>query len=318
MAEHASSSAEGSSAACDGTGRIILIGDLHVHRLWVPPWSLLSKRLLGQANVWLNRRHHFDRTLLAPLVQRIAAVQRDMLLFSGDLTSTALRAEFEDVFTALKPITAQQPTLVIPGNHDRYTFSAARRRTLEKIGGSLVPDCFPYFRRLEAPAQRWSLLALDAAVPRTISSRGRAGANQLEQARHHIDRLTSSDGLVVLCHYALHRPPGQPEMKPSHRLADADAVESLLAACPGPVLFLHGHVHQPWCWRRGEAGLKHILDVNAGAPCLRDTAHPHGQGFLQIDLPSDPHEPVGLLRHVLRSAKQSGASDIQWHTEQVQ
>ena len=278
--------------------RLVLIGDIHAYRLLVPPWSLLGKRLLGQTNLWLNRRHRFDRKLLTPLVRQAATLAPDLLLFSGDLTSTALPGEFDDVFEALAPLTGRIPSVAVAGNHDRYTFAAARQRRFEVTGGDLVVEPCPHFRRLEAPAERWALLVLDAAVPRIISSRGLVGKVQLEVARRQIAQLTPADGLVVLCHYALRRPPGLGHMPWQHRLADAAEVEALLAACPGPVLYLHGHVHRPWCWRRVEPGLEHVIDVNAGAPCLCQPDWPHGQGFWQIDLPTDPHEPVGLRRHV--------------------
>ena len=297
--------------------RLALIGDIHAYRLLAPPWSLFGKRALGQVNVWLNRRHRFDRDLLAPVVARVGELDPDLLLLSGDLTSTALSGEFADVFAALAPVTGHVPTVAVAGNHDRYTFSAARRRQFERAGDTLVPPRFPHFRRLEPPAERWALLVLDAAVPRIVSSRGRIGATQLELARRYVANLSAADGLIVLCHYALRRPPDLGPTPWHHRLADAAEVEALLAACPAPVLYLHGHVHHPWCWRRDEPGLEHVTDINAGAPCLCVTTQPRGQGFWQIDLPTDPQEPVGLCRHVPQLGPDPYVTTAEWQTVQV-
>ena len=294
--------------------RLVLIGDIHFYRLWVPPWLLLSKRILGQMNLWLNRRHQFDRTLLAPLVRHVRTIEPDMLLFSGDLTSTALPGEFDDVMKALSPIVDACPTVMVPGNHDRYTFTSARSRHFETSAGDSVPRQFPHFVRLPSPADRWHLLALDGAVPRFITSRGLAGADQLAQARKQIASLTDSDGLVVLCHYALRRPLGRGPMRWPHRLADAAEVEAMLADCPARILYVHGHVHEPWCWHRTESGLERATDVNAGAPCLRTAEYPCGHGFWQIDLPSDPREQVALHHHVPQLAQQTENKTVQWHT----
>lgn len=297
--------------------RLVLIGDIHAYRQLVAPWSLLGKRLFGQANVWLKRRYHFDRALLAPVVERAAALAPDLVLLSGDLTSTALPGEFDDVVRALAPLAGRIPTIAVAGNHDRYTFGAARRRQFEAAAGAMVAEPFPHFRRLEAPAERWALLALDAAVPRIISSRGVVGKVQLEVARQQLAELTADDGLIVLCHYALRRPPGLGEMPWHHRLADAAGVDKLLADFPGPVLYLHGHVHHPWCWRRDEPGLEHVLDINAGAPCLCQRDHPRGQGFWQIDLPADPGEAVGLWRHVPQADTGDSHPTGSWRTVQM-
>jgi calcineurin-like phosphoesterase family protein len=280
----------------------------------VPPWALLGKRLLGQGNVWLNRRHKFDRTLLPALVQQAASVEPDMVLLCGDLTSTALPGEFDDCLKALAPLVDAFPVMIVPGNHDRYTFTSARRSLLESAAGTSIPPEFPHCHRYPSPFNRWRLLALDAARPRGLSSRGEVGKAQLAEARRQIADLTDSDGLIVLCHYALRRPPTLPAMRWSHRLADAPDVEAMLADCPARILYVHGHVHMPWCWRRTEAGLEHVVDINAGAPCLRQPEHPHGHGFWQIDLPDDPNQPISLQRHIQQASPQGSGASVQWCT----
>ncbi len=173
--------------------RLLLIGDIHSYRLLVPPWALLGKRLLGQGNVWLNRRHKFDRTLLPALVQQAASVEPDMVLLCGDLTSTALPGEFDDCLKALAPLVDAFPVMIVPGNHDRYTFTSARRSLLESAAGTSIPPEFPHCHRYPSPFNRWRLLALDAARPRGLSSRGEVGKAQLAEARRQIADLTDSD-----------------------------------------------------------------------------------------------------------------------------
>src|SRR5688572_26123232 len=74
--------------------KLVLIGDIHMYRLFMAPWELAGKTLIGQANVWLNRRRHFDRKLLVPVVRRAMGLRPEMVLLSGDLTSVASSEEF--------------------------------------------------------------------------------------------------------------------------------------------------------------------------------------------------------------------------------
>lgn len=282
------------STATATATRVVLLGDVHQYRLAVAPWRLLGKRLLGQANLWLNRRHRFDRRLLIPAVRRIAQLRPDWLLLSGDLSTTALADEFADVAAALRPL-AGCPRVAVPGNHDRYTRAALRRRTAERALPGLYPDVFPHLRSL---ADGWALVALDAAVPRLLSSRGRIGRDQLDRAA--ALEVPAGVGLVVLCHYPFAVPPGV-RWRQEHRLADAGPLADLVAAWAGrhpQVLYLHGHVHRPWHWRPMVGGAPNVWAVNAGAPCHVGTDHPAGQGFWQLDLPRDPAEPVAAARHV--------------------
>ena len=77
--------------------RIALIGDIHAYQLGVAPWRLLNRRLVGQVNLWMNRRKHFDMSLLPHVVERVQTVEPHWLMMSGDLTTTSLKAEFNYV-----------------------------------------------------------------------------------------------------------------------------------------------------------------------------------------------------------------------------
>ncbi len=281
--------------------RVALIGDIHAYRLLVPPWRLVGKRLLGQANLWLNRRHRFDLTLLERLVEHVASIQPDMILMSGDLTTTALEGEFEDVGRVLEPLTRCVPTVAVPGNHDRYTFTSSRRRVMEATLPQMVPDRWPHFRRL---TDRWHLLALDSGVPRLLNSRGRLGRDQLRHARRQVFDLTSEDGLIVLCHYPVKSPPRALPLTWDHRLADSFRLRGLLRRCSARVMYLHGHIHKPWCWQ--PKGVSDLTYLNAGSPCMTTTKHPQGQGYWQIDLPERPTDPVGVIHHLPRVNGQGG------------
>lgn len=275
--------------------RIALIGDIHAYRLFLMPWQLAGKRLLGQANLWLNRRHKFDHRLIDRLIEQVNTVSPDLVLLSGDLTTTSLEGEFEDVARILGPLTRKYRTLIVPGNHDRYTFTSARRRVMESMLSDVVPASWPHFQRLH---ERWHLLALDSAVPRVFNSRGRVGRHQMRHVQRYLSDLTPNDGLVVLCHYPLKSPPRALPLTWDHALADSRRLRQLLTHCPARLVYMHGHIHKPWCWQPKHNDQAHFTYINAGSPCMVSAKHPCGQGFWQIDLPGDPWDHLNVTHHL--------------------
>lgn len=283
--------------------RLVLIGDIHFFTRRVQPWRLLNKRLLGLASLLFSRQFRFDRALLEPVLRRAGQLQPDLILFTGDLTTTSLEAEFQAVQQVIRQHLNGSPVLVVPGNHDRYTASAARARLLERFLGALVPESFPYFRKL---AGRWHLLVLEAAQPTWLSARGMIGAAQLEQTRRILEKLTADDGLIIACHYPATLP-GHVRDPRGHRLADRQALLRVLGLCPARQIYVHGHVHEPWVWRPPERRNWRLISINAGSPTLRSALYPAGQGFWELVLEEDPRRPVRAWRHVPR-----GVPPLRW------
>jgi 3',5'-cyclic AMP phosphodiesterase CpdA len=284
--------------------RLALIGDVHFCRLAVAPWRLFNKRILAMLNLWVNPWRKMDASLAAAVVDRARDIDPQMVLCSGDLSTTALEGEFEDAAGALRPIMDGRAAVVVPGNHDRYTRGAARGRVLERYFPDVVPGHFPMLRRL---TDRWQLLAIDSAAPRAITSRGHVGAAQIAEASEQLATLEAGKNLVVLCHYPIARPPGVHESW-GHRLDDEMELRRLISEFRGRVLYLHGHIHRPWCWRPDDADLRHVIMVNAGSPCQRSRRFPLGQGFWEIHLDVGGTDGVGLLHHRPEQAAGGGAA----------
>ena len=296
--------------------RLALMGDLHFYRLWVSPWRLLNKRILGQINLWWDRRHSFDRRLLAPMLQRVLTINPAMLLLTGDLTMTSLREEFDDVAAELAVVGGKFPVVGVPGNHDRYTPFARRRRVMEKRMPGLIPEAFPHVVEL---SQRWKLMVLDAAMPRLLSARGVVGAEQLARASAELGALSREQGVVIMCHYpAIARPDGH-RTGWNHRLADAPAVREMLRGCKAQMIYAHGHVHWPWLVRQPE-GITNMIDLNVGAPIMRKGEYVHGQGVWQVDLPEDSGAAAVFTHHVPVNAVRDmkGHVALEWATRVVQ
>ncbi len=273
--------------------RIVLFGDIHLYRLWLAPWHLMSKRVLGQGNLVLNRRRRFRHELLRAMIDKAVALEPDLCLLSGDLTTTSLKREFVDVAQALRPLTGRVPTVLVPGNHDRYTFAAARSRRIDAMLRELVPASFPHTREL---TDRWQLLALDAAVPRLYNARGRLGAAQFKSASDTIASLDATQGLVVLCHYPCVVPSNIHEHA-SHAMDERDALRTMLTNFRGRVVYMHGHIHRPWHHEPGDGSGVPFTCINAGSPCMISSDYPQGQGFYEVVLPEDPLGPLGVRHH---------------------
>jgi len=290
-----------------GMVRLALIGDIHLYSLSIRPRQLFSKRLLGHTNLWLNRRHRFNHRVLGRVMKKVEAIEPAMALFSGDVTTTSLENEFHDVNEYIRPLADRLPVLVVPGNHDRYTFRSSRKRRMETIMDAVMPGSFPHVRQL---TDRWHLMGLDSAVPQVFLSRGALGKAQLSAVERELSRFTADDGLIVLCHYPVALPAGLPRSW-THDLAEANELRKLLTACPATVVFMHGHVHKPWYARPNEQDGLPFVCINAGSPCLTSEAFPLGQGFWQIDLPEDPREPLDLTHHVLEPQQTpAGSPDL--------
>lgn len=290
--------------------RLALIGDIHLFQTQVRPTQLVGKRLLGHANLMLNRRFRFNHRVLAPLIERIAAIQPDAVLLSGDVTTTSLEDEFHDVARYLEPLSHQVPTVIVPGNHDKYTFRSARKQRMGTHMGEILPESFPHVRQL---SDHWKLLCLDSAEPQLFWSRGALGYEQMRKVEAFIKTLTKDDALIVLCHYPAKTPTGIPHSW-GHALAEAKPLHKLLTDCPARIVFVHGHIHKPWQWdpanggKTGNGDNSGLMYLNAGAPCLTSNKYPLGQGFWEVDLPDDPWGPLELIHHVPEAADKTDSA----------
>ena len=289
--------------------RMALLGDIHAFQLFVKPWQLLNRRIVGQTNLWLHRRHHFDLSLLPHVVSRIGLLEPDWLVMSGDLTTTALKSEFEAVAVELETLPEHIRLCMVPGNHDRYTFASHRLKVMEQHFHKVIDEAFP---RLEYLTDTWQILALDSAVPRITSSRGRIGRQQYEDAKAHLQSLPDNQGLIVVTHYPFTTPASVRTSK-HHGLEDRHRVESLLENRKAPVIYIHGHVHQPWVLRPAEPSLHHIVCINAGSPTMTGPEFPYGQGFWELEVPDDAHGPASLTRHV-----PTGRGEDDWSSHKVE
>lgn len=260
--------------------RLVHLSDIHVWGYCFNPFLLMGKRAVGMASLLLGRAERFPQKRLPEVVDRVQSLRPDHVLISGDLTTTALRDEFLDASEGLTPILADPDrATIIPGNHDRYTWSATRNRSFEKVFRPFLgADRFPWLRFV---ADRTAILGLDPCRP-AISARGRLPRAQLDTARGLWESNRGSiDRLIVACHYPVDAPEELREDLFWKRLDNAGELAEWLATI-GPHLFCCGHVHHAWAF--SPPGVPNQLCLNAGAPLLVDRRGDNPPGFLEINL----------------------------------
>ncbi len=140
-----------------GQLRIVHLSDIHFWQYTINPLRLLSKRLLGMASLLLGRARRFRLERVPELVDRVQELDADHILITGDLTTTALPAEFRAARAALADWLADaERVTIIPGNHDRYTLYAHYSRRFEQYFGEFAPQTtFPWLRRLVRIRRSW-------------------------------------------------------------------------------------------------------------------------------------------------------------------
>ncbi|WP_169976247.1 metallophosphoesterase family protein [Tautonia rosea] len=261
--------------------KIVHLSDIHIWRYSINPVKLLGKRAVGMAELFTGRAKKFRLERMEDVVDRVRSIKADHLLITGDLTTTALRREFEQARVALEPLLEDADRVsILPGNHDRYTSHSVRTRAFERVFGAFAPsDAFPWLRYLQD--DRTAILALDATRSH-LSATGRLPEAQFREAR---ELLLASHPkpkrLIVACHYPVAAPEAYRSELRKKRMVNAADVARWLRRV-GPHLYCSGHVHAAWAHRPHE--VPEQLSLNAGAPLLRDPTGRRPPGFLEIDL----------------------------------
>jgi len=270
--------------------RIVHLSDIHIWRYAFNPLHLVNKRFVGIVSLAAGRARRFRLERIEEVVDRVLSLAPDHILITGDLTTTALPAEFRQAHEALAPLlTDPGRATVIPGNHDRYTAASVRVRAFEKWFGAYAPSTlYPWLRPLD---HETAILGLDPTRAH-LSARGLLPPDQLAKGRELTsDRSTLPRRLIIACHYPVEAPAPYLEELHHKRMVNASEVIPWLATV-GKHLYCCGHVHAAWAFL--PRALPNQLCVNAGAPLLHDAKGLRAPGFLQIDLEGDD---VALTHH---------------------
>jgi 3',5'-cyclic AMP phosphodiesterase CpdA len=260
--------------------RLVHVSDIHFWQFAFNPLHLLNKRFLGMGSLLVQRARQFRLERVEQVLDRVLSLQPDHILITGDLTTTALPAEFRVARRALAPwLTDPEKVTVIPGNHDRYTPGSHRARLFERSFGEFAPAVdYPWLRFLDGETV---ILGLDPTRA-SLTARGRLPEHQLGRAKERVADLDPGfRRLIVACHYPLDAPADHRRDLARKNLINAEELSVWLATL-GPHLYCCGHVHTAWAF--APRRIPNQLCLNSGAPLLRDHQGDRPPGFLEVVL----------------------------------
>lgn len=226
--------------------KIVHISDFHYSHLPKNPLKLLSKRWLGAANLLFSRRKTFQPSQIEGLNQLFEEKGIDLVLATGDFSTTSLPLEFQDAknfFNNLK-----MPSLYIPGNHDFYTKKDYRKKTFYRFFENSPPEphiASSYTLKKDQVESRpifenWWVVFLDTVVPTKFYSAQGLFSKGIEKKLEKVLQLLPKDAHIIL---ANHFPFFLNDIPRRHLLRGIQ-LQDLIQRWPNIHLYLHGHTHR--------------------------------------------------------------------------
>ena len=248
--------------------------------------GFLDKRLLGFLNCFFARGRLHSQELLERAVAKFIEIKPDLVVCTGDLTTSGQPGEFKRSLSRLAPLMKSGiPMLYLPGNHDSYVSDPACGKALEKAFDTLNGGRF----KLSELPQAFDLgccriIAINCARPTMpMLSCGFMDQETSDFVVSECDSPKTKPFRVVVGHFPLHE--RHPWKRFRHKLYGHDSVVRLLKS--GAVdLSLCGHVHRPYTL---------LDDKGRGEVCAGALTRFGSFSVLDFD-PSG-----GLIRHVASS-----------------
>ena len=246
--------------------RIAHISDLHFAKASLSPMQFFSKRWLGNLNLLFCRQKEFNQEQLAQLVELFKSLKVDLVLISGDLTTTSQAQEFRLAVEFVDTLTKQGiQVIAIPGNHDQYTKSAYKKRLFYQFFPSKFTtsqfDLNAHGLAVKELPNGWFLIALDTAIATSlISSRGYFSPDLEERLELTLANLPADRPILLANHFPFFDPDG-----PRKALGRSSALRDLIARYPAIKLYLHGHTHRHTVADLRPSGLPIVLDSGSTA-----------------------------------------------------
>jgi Icc-related predicted phosphoesterase len=268
--------------------RLLHFTDIHFHKPSLSGNLPTLKELLGYANLYFaGRRKAFDaKTATKAFIRLVHELEPDLVVFSGDLTSTGTPTEFAMAYEHLRPllqskrpgeslrsadsfVSGSPVVIMVAGNHDRYSQKNLYGMELffgEQMlgGGPVSPHCFSFVtqdtRTKTENATKTSeplvLITLEHCRPSRWSSGHHYVAGTLERLESLLSKLHARS--IVIGHYPVLEPNGVTLYERFGRsLTDVRALSSILRRYP-PLAYLCGHHHAGYVVRDIESGFWHI------------------------------------------------------------
>jgi|GEM_PF-217345 len=228
------------------------ISDLHFSKASWGFAQLFSKRLIGNLNLLLRRRHLFQNALPFSLIDIFKREGVSHLIISGDLTTTSYKKEYNyaSAFVEeLKKINIK--AFLIPGNHDHYTKKDDKAKLFYRYFPTYYPlssskseiDTFTLSNHgvTTCPlVDGWRLVLLDTTCATSLFSSNGFFSPIIEKNLTHLLNLTTPNEKIILVN---HFPLVQKGQSSRRQLLRGEALQVVLQNFPNVHLYLHGHTH---------------------------------------------------------------------------
>jgi 3',5'-cyclic AMP phosphodiesterase CpdA len=228
------------------------ISDLHVLKIERPrPWEYFNKRLLGGTNLLMKRsKSHSSKVVRSALEHLQEQCQVDHIAITGDLSNLALPSEFNESARILASIPdASRRVSVIPGNHDYYTYEAARTGRFEHFFAPYIRSDLPGYDTdsgypyCHLRGDDVAIIGMNSAIPTPwLFATGKVDAEQLDALGQMLDdpQVRPRFKVVMIHHHLL--PFEHSRIEYSRRLINARKVLETLRRRDVD-LAIHGHNH---------------------------------------------------------------------------
>jgi 3',5'-cyclic AMP phosphodiesterase CpdA len=227
--------------------RVAHISDLHFSKITLSPRQFLNKRWIGNFNLILFRRKMAQKQHLTELIETFENQKVDLVIISGDLSSTSMDFEFKlasEFVLELKKRNIE--CLIIPGNHDHYTKDAYQEKLFYQYftnnTASLVGNYTLKDDRLEIHkmTDKWWTIVLDTVIPTPILSSQGVFSYELEKTLEKaLNEVPEGVSLMIVNHFPFFQ-----HDSPHSRLVRGPTLKALLKKHPQVRFYLHGHTHR--------------------------------------------------------------------------
>ncbi|MBI3118245.1 MAG: metallophosphoesterase [Candidatus Hydrogenedentes bacterium] len=222
--------------------RLLHISDLHFWEVVWNPLRLMNKRLLGNLNVYWRRRHEFLMHRAEEFADAAAATGIKTVVMTGDFTSTSTHGEFDMGRAFVQGLMRRGlQVILMPGNHDVYTFESVRERRFQHYFGEFLPaGGYPHRFTL---AGGTPLIVVPTVTANFLSSKGRIRHREVREAARLIEECPPGP-IVIAGHYpVLHRTYGY-TTSPNRQLRHAEVLRAAMGVSGRNIFYLAGHVHR--------------------------------------------------------------------------
>jgi Icc protein len=205
------------------------------------------------------------------IVERVRAVDPDVVVIAGDLTTAGYEWEYEEAARWIARL--EFPKVIIPGNHDARNVGYVHFERLFGLPYSRFRTAFDPERAERLQASGFTIVGLDSSEPDV--DEGRIGRDRYPWIREQFDE--PDDIRIVTVHHHLVPIPGTGR----ERNIVHDAGDLLLTLTGLDIdVVLSGHKHVPFFW-----GLNGMLICNSGTAGTRRVraASPPSWNELHVD-----------------------------------